>query len=94
MIVDPSLKSVRIIIVFNRGEIVLFPIEIRGQSPRHLDGIIAKLHIDLIQRCRVPLDRLINWNPCGQIVEENPSLVPPGLNSSSEYEIRVVKPTK
>ena len=29
-----------------------------------------------------------------QFLEENPGVVPPGLNSVSEFEIRITKPTK
>ena len=40
------------------------------------------------------LEKRIAQANMAKFLEENPSLVPPGLNSSSEYEIRVVKPTK
>ena len=29
-----------------------------------------------------------------QFLEENPGVVPPGLNSNTEFEIRITKPTK
>ena len=40
------------------------------------------------------LEKRIAQANMSKFLEENPSLVPPGLNSMSEYEIRVVKPTK
>ena len=40
------------------------------------------------------LEKRIAQANMAKFLEENPSLVPPGLNSSSEYEIRVIKPTK
>jgi len=40
------------------------------------------------------LEKRIAQTNMSKFLEENPSLVPPGLNSMSEYEIRVVKPTK
>ena len=40
------------------------------------------------------LEKRIAQANMAKFLEENPSLGPPGLNSSSEYEIRVVKPTK
>ena len=69
MIVDPAFKPVRIIVVFDCREIVLFPIKIWSKSPSHLDSIITKLHINLIQRCCVPLDGHINGNSSSQIVK-------------------------
>jgi hypothetical protein len=40
------------------------------------------------------LEKRIAQTNMSKFLEENPALVPPGLNSMSEYEIRVVKPTK
>jgi len=40
------------------------------------------------------LEKRIAQTNMSKFLEENPSLVPPGLNSMSEYEIRVIKPTK
>lgn len=40
------------------------------------------------------LEKRIAQANMSKFLEENPSLVPPGLNSMSEYEIRVIKPTK
>ena len=39
------------------------------------------------------LTRAINQTNMNQFLEENPGLVPPGLNSTSEYDISVRKPT-
>ena len=39
------------------------------------------------------LEKRIAQTNMGQFLEENPGLVPPGLNSSSEYDISVRKPT-
>jgi len=40
------------------------------------------------------LEKRIAQGNMNQFLEENPGLVPPGLNSSSEYSISVRKPTK
>ena len=40
------------------------------------------------------LKKRIAQGNMNQFLEENPGLVPPGLNSSSEYSISVRKPTK
>ena len=39
------------------------------------------------------LEKRIAQGNMNQFLEENPGLVPPGLNSSSEYDISVRKPT-
>ncbi len=39
------------------------------------------------------LEKRIAQKNMSQFLEENPGLVPPGLNSSSEYDISVRKPT-
>jgi hypothetical protein len=39
------------------------------------------------------LEKRIAQTNMSKFLEENPSLVPPGLNSNQEYEIRVVKPS-
>jgi len=39
------------------------------------------------------LEKRIAQTNMSQFLEENPGLVPPGLNSSSEYDISVRKPT-
>jgi ribosomal protein L4 len=39
------------------------------------------------------LEKRIAQGNMNQLLEENPGLVPPGLNSSSEYSISVRKPT-
>ncbi len=39
------------------------------------------------------LEKRIAQTNMAQFLEENPGLVPPGLNSSSEYDISVRKPT-
>lgn len=39
------------------------------------------------------LEKRIAQTNMNQFLEENPGLVPPGLNSSSEYDISVRKPT-
>jgi ribosomal protein L4 len=39
------------------------------------------------------LEKRIAQTNMGQFLEENPGVVPPGLNSSSEYDISVRKPT-
>jgi hypothetical protein len=40
------------------------------------------------------LERRIAQRNMAQFLEENPELVPPGLNSDTEYQISVRKPTK
>lgn len=40
------------------------------------------------------LEKRIAQTNMRQFLEENPRLVPPGLNSSSEYSVSVRKPTK
>ena len=40
------------------------------------------------------LERRISTTNMKQFLEENPTLVPPGLNSDTEYQISVRKPTK
>ena len=40
------------------------------------------------------LERRIAQRTMAQFLEENPTLVPPGLNSDTEYQISVRKPTK
>lgn len=40
------------------------------------------------------LERRISQGNMAQFLEENPTLVPPGLNSDTEYQITVRKPTK
>jgi arsenate reductase-like glutaredoxin family protein len=40
------------------------------------------------------LEKRIAQTNMRQFLEENPGLVPPGLNSSSEYSVSVRKPTK
>lgn len=40
------------------------------------------------------LERRIAQRNMAQFLEENPDLVPPGLNSDTEYQISVRKPTK
>lgn len=40
------------------------------------------------------LQKSIAQTNMARFLEENPGLVPPGLNSTSEFEIRVTKPTK
>lgn len=40
------------------------------------------------------LEKRIAQTNMGQFLEENPGVVPPGLNTSSEYDISVRKPTK
>jgi hypothetical protein len=40
------------------------------------------------------LEKRIAQTNMAQFLEENPGVVPPGLNSSSEYDISVRKPTK
>jgi hypothetical protein len=39
------------------------------------------------------LEKRIAQNNMAQFLEENPGVVPPGLNSSAEYDISVRKPT-
>ena len=39
------------------------------------------------------LEKRIAQNNMAQFLEENPGIMPPGLNSSSEYDISVRKPT-
>jgi hypothetical protein len=39
------------------------------------------------------LEKRIAQGNMNQFLEENPGLVPPGLNSTSEYDISVRKPT-
>lgn len=39
------------------------------------------------------LEKRIAQTNMGQFLEENPGLVPPGLNSSSEYDVSVRKPS-
>jgi hypothetical protein len=39
------------------------------------------------------LEKRIAQTNMAQFLEENPGVVPPGLNSSSEYDISVRKPT-
>lgn len=40
------------------------------------------------------LERRISQGNMAQFLEENPTLVPPGLNSDTEFQITVRKPTK
>ena len=40
------------------------------------------------------LEKRIAQSNMAQFLEENPGVVPPGLNSASEYDISVRKPTK
>jgi len=40
------------------------------------------------------LEKRIAQTNMAQFLEENPGVVPPGLNSSSEYDVSVRKPTK
>lgn len=40
------------------------------------------------------LEKRIAQTNMARYLEENPGLVPPGLNSFSDFEIRVTKPTK
>jgi hypothetical protein len=40
------------------------------------------------------LEKRIAQTNMARFLEENPGKVPPGLNSTSEFEIRVTKPTK
>ena len=70
MIVDPAFQTLRVVVVLDPGQVVLFPIEIGSESPRHFDRVIVEFHIDLIQSCRVPFDRRIDEDTCGQIVED------------------------
>ena len=39
------------------------------------------------------LERRIHQTNMGKFLEENPSLVPPGLNSDTEFDVSVRKPT-
>jgi phage shock protein A len=39
-------------------------------------------------------ERRIHQSNMAKFLEENPSLVPPGLNSDKEYDVSVRKPTK
>jgi hypothetical protein len=40
------------------------------------------------------LEKRIAQTNMATFLQDNPTLVPPGLNSNSEYEISVRKPTK
>ncbi len=40
------------------------------------------------------LEKRIAQTNMARFLEENPGLVPPGLNSTTEFEIRVTKPSK
>ena len=40
------------------------------------------------------LEKRIAQTNMARFLEENPAMVPPGLNSFTEFEIRVTKPTK
>ena len=40
------------------------------------------------------LEKRIAQTNMAQFLEENPGVVPPGLNSNTEFEIRITKPTK
>ena len=40
------------------------------------------------------LEKRIAQTNMSKFLEENPGLVPPGLNSNTEFEIRVTKPSK
>ena len=40
------------------------------------------------------LEKSVAQTNMAQFLEENPGVVPPGLNSVSEFEIRITKPTK
>ena len=40
------------------------------------------------------LEKRVAQTNMAQFLEENPGVVPPGLNSVSEFEIRITKPTK
>ena len=51
------------------------------------DFILAHSAVDLLEK------RVAQTN-MAQFLEENPGVVPPGLNSVSEFEIRITKPTK
>ncbi len=49
--------------------------------------ILEHAAVDLLEK------RIAQVN-MAQFLEENPGVVPPGMNSSSEFEIRITKPTK
>ena len=49
--------------------------------------ILEHAAVDLLEK------RIAQLN-MAQFLEENPGVVPPGMNSSSEFEIRITKPTK
>ena len=49
--------------------------------------ILEHAAVDLLEK------RIAQIN-MAQFLEENPGVVPPGMNSSSEFEIRITKPTK
>ena len=51
------------------------------------DFILEHSAVDLLE------NRVAQTN-MAQFLEENPGVVPPGLNSVSEFEIRITKPTK
>jgi hypothetical protein len=51
------------------------------------DFILEHSAVDLLEK------RVAQTN-MAQFLEENPGVVPPGLNSVSEFEIRITKPTK
>ena len=40
------------------------------------------------------LEKRVAQTNMAQFLEENPGVVPPGLNSVTEFEIRITKPTK
>lgn len=51
------------------------------------DFILEHSAVDLLEK------RVAQTN-MAQFLEENPGVVPPGLNSVTEFEIRITKPTK
>jgi predicted Zn-dependent peptidase len=40
------------------------------------------------------LEKRVAQTNMGQFLQENPGVVPPGLNSMTEFEIRITKPSK
>ena len=75
MVINPSLESVGVIIIFDGGQVILFPIQVRSEAPRHLDRIIPKLHIDLAERRRVPFDRRVDEYSRSKIVQNSPDRI-------------------
>ena len=51
------------------------------------DFILEHSAVDLLEKC-------VAQTNMAQFLEENPGVVPPGLNSVTEFEIRITKPTK